>query len=97
MKRAKDRLFFKDKLTGEGEEQFYIILHMLECDGELIDFNNKISLAKNKMRKKELKRKQKAIDTANREAKLLIKLYQKCIRELNSETKKMIEGLKIKI
>ena len=52
MKRAKDRLFFKDKLTGEGEEQFYIILHMLECDGELIDFNNKISLAKNKMRKK---------------------------------------------
>ena len=88
MKKANDRLFFKDKLTGEGEEQFFIILHMLECDGELIDFNRKISLAEKRIYKKEQKEKQKAIDTANREAKLLIKLYQKCIRELNSETKK---------
>ena len=94
MKRANERLFFKDKLTGEGEEQFSIILHMLECDGELIDFNRKISLAEERIYKKEQKEKQKTIDTTNREMERLIK---QCIRELNSETKKMIEGLKIKI
>lgn len=90
MKKANDRLFFKDKLTGEGEEQFFIILHMLECDGELIDFNRKLAIAKEKAQKKEKKNYSKKI-------KLLEKEYQKCIRELDKETKKMMEELKIKI
>ena len=96
MKIANERYFFKDKLTAEGEEQYHIILWMLEHDEELIEFNKKLAKARDKVYQKEQRAKRNELKQIKKETDKLMNEYQKYIREINNELNKMMKLPKFK-
>lgn len=96
MKIANERYFFKDKLTAEGEEQFHIILWMLEHDEELIKFNKKIAKAQDRVYQKEQRAKQNKLKQIKKETDALMKESQKYIRQMNNEIQKMMKLPKLR-